>query len=206
MHRLRSPLAFAIALFATSLIGSLPGCKVESIEVGSRLEQARDDGTLPEHAPPPALSETSSPADLVQRAITAAQRNLDEASLGSLLDELGLQGPLRDDLAAYLLTMDTADLSPESIAIHSTAFLIGHHDPSEGLRTATEERLMVLGLALALEDQATLANLLVDAPSSRLLHCHHPTEPDLLMSAYATQLVAELKVRGFACRPVSLRR
>ena len=182
----------------------MSGCSTPQVEVGSRLDEARADGTLPQHQAPPPLSAEDGPAALVQRAVVAAQRNLNEASLTSVFDELGIEGPLRDDLAAYLLSLDPDHLDPDSVAIHAAAFLIDRHDPTEGLRTASEERLTVLGLALGLEDHATLSQMLVDAPASRLLHCHHSTEPDLLMTAYATQLLTELRARGFACRPVAL--
>jgi len=182
----------------------LLGCNTPQIEVGSRLDEARADGTLPQHQPPPPLTAADDPAALVQRAVVAAQRNLSEASLTSVFDELGIEGPLRDDLAAYLLSLDPDRLDPDSVAVHTAAFLIDRHDPTEGLRTASEERLTALGLALGLEDHATLSQMLVDAPASRLLHCHHSTEPDLLMTAYATQLITELRARGFVCRPVAL--
>lgn len=199
----RTSAAVLLVVTATVMPG-LIGCSTPQIEVGSRLEDARDDGTLPEHQSPPPLSAADSPATLVQRAVVAAQRNLSEASLTSVLDELGIEGPLRDDLVAYLLTLDPNRLDPDSAAVHAAAFLIDRHDPTEGLRTASEERLTLLGLALGLGDHGTLSEMLVDAPASRLLHCHHSTEPDLIMTAYATQLLAELGARGFACRPVAL--
>ena len=191
------------ALALATLLLSM-GCKVETIEVGSRLDEAREKGEVPEKSDQPGLLTGAAPDQVIDLALSAEQRNLKPESLDSLLKELGIPEPIREDAVAYLTSLKSAGVSAEDLPVHAAHYVLERHDPGQAMRSASDEELLQLGLAFALEDDTLLKRMLVDVPESRMLHCHHPGQPDLLMSTYATQVVTELKTAGYSCRPVAL--
>ena len=194
-----------LLLLLVGLSLTLSACQVDRIEVGSRVDAARESGALPASISPQPLEPLHSPENLATHLLDAAQRNLKRDSVVSLLETLDLPEPLRDDLADFTMALEPASLRDGSLPLRLVAFLTERHDPESRLQRATEAELTQLGLALSLDDKEILGDLLVDNPGSRLLHCANPEAPDLLTTAYATALRIELERQGFICRPVALR-
>ena len=193
-----------IVLFAALSLG-LSACKVDRIEVGSRVDTARESGALPASKPVQSVASIQSPESLAAHLLDAAQRNLERESVLSILETMDLPPPLQSDLADFTMTLEPASLKDGTLPLRLVAFLAERHDPQGRLQRATEAELTQLGLALSLDDKELLADLLVDKQESRLLHCASSDAPDLMLTAYAASLRAELERQGFRCRPVGLR-
>ena len=181
-------------------------CGVETIEVGSRVDDARENGRLPAKADMPLPKPEDGMEGLLIHLFKSGQRNVTEDAVRDALKPLELPDPLRDDLARFLITVDLNTVPPDALPIYAVAYLAEKHHLIDETGPMTEEELARVGLAVQIDDPALLSDVFEDAPGSRLLHCHHATQPDTLMTAYATAVVKELTEKGYRCTSVRIRR
>lgn len=187
-------------------LGFALACDVERIEVGSRVDEARRSGRLPPTRTSTALTDDDGLAGVVKHGFQAGQRNLSNDVLQSALSKLSLPEPVSRDLTTYLKTLDLDKIATESIPVHALAFLVERHQLNLDDDEQQLESLIRLGLAVPFSSPEMAAQLLESDANSRLLHCVHTHEPQLLMTAYATSILHELQLRGYQCTPVRPRR
>lgn len=189
----------------TSHVVLICSCEVERIEVGSRVKEARESGRLMPRGSMPALTSETTPEDLIRRAWKAAKQNLSDETVQTTLDQLPLEEPLRSDLIAYLRGIDPERVNLEELPIHFLEHIAEKHRLSLQNAPSLEE-LLRIGLAMQLKRPEVTAKLLQPATDSKLLLCTHKIETDVLMTAYAKDVVQDLLRRGYHCAPVALNR
>ena len=190
----------------TAALFSLHACGVETIEVGSRVDEARENGRLPPKADLPLPNPEDGLEGVLVHFLKAGQRNATPEAIDASLRTLELPEPLHKDLVQFLTTVDLTHVQPEALPLHAVGYLAEKHHLLDQTGTMTENELIRIGLALAIDDPALIGEVLERAPDSRLLHCHHPDHLDTLLTAYATAVISDLKQRGYACVPVRIRR
>ena len=178
----------------------------EQIPVGARLQEARGRGQVPELRPGAGALTGAEASELGLLALSAAERNLQPAHWTDVLAKLGVPTPLREDAVAFVQQLRKQAVPAENVPIYLADFVLSRHDSSGAAKATDVGALAAVGLAFAFDNSALLHRLLVDDATSRTLHCQHKTKPDVLMTAYATPLVARLHKQGWACRPVRLER
>lgn len=197
-------LTFSAALAAALL--PLYACGVETIEVGSRVDEARESGRLPAKADLPLPKPEDGLEGVLTHLLKAGQRNATPDAIDAALRPLDLPAPLHKDLVEFLTTVDLTRVKPDALPLHAVGFLAEKHHVLDHAGTMTEDELVRIGLALSLDDATLIGEVLESAPGSRLLHCHHADHPDTLITAYATAVVSSLKAQNYTCVPVRVRR
>ena len=149
----------------------LHACGVETIEVGSRVDEARENGCLPPKAdlplpnPEDGLEECSFTSSKPVNATRRRKRSTHRCGHSELPE------PLRNTWSNFFTTVDLTHVQPEALPLHAVGYLAEKHHLLDQTGTMTENELIRIGLALAIDDPALIGEVLERPQTRQLLHC-----------------------------------